>query len=523
MGHRRRERPRNDKLEAARERLLSPTGSGRPMSRRELAEAVNAYLWDTYREKDNLAENDIGKLERGVIRWPRERRREAFRAVLNAKTDAELGFYINRVTRSRASTRASPSREAIPNARATVVGPVRHSEPVDPPRGGPAAQIEDLPGRTKPGPVALTDWRMTRRDVFRCVCGGMAAAALLRDCYRCEQSQRVIHALDALISSSDDKVSVAVDSLGELASRYSTIICATPPTSVYEELLNVRFFAGSLLDHVARTERRRLDLILMTGWLSCLLGIVTCDMGDHAAALLWCSDAERRSREAGHPEIASWATLTRSTIAFYQGQAGHAVALAEQGQQIAPVGSVAYAKLAAQEMRAWAMLRRPDEMKRARGRAGRAIARLPSDVATTGAFSIPLAEDPPYTATSLLLVDQYREAVSATDRMLKIVYSPEAWGRDEMPSSYARSLLILALGHAGLGQVDSAVASGCTALDSAPSVWPTMVLAGKLDRTLTRRFGDVAEVADYHARYVDAASRTTTGQRRPSTQLKDQS
>ena len=66
----------------------------------------------------------------------------------------------------------------------------------------------------------------------------------------------------------------------------------------------------------------------MTGWLSCLLGIVTCDMGDHAAALLWVLRRRASQPEAGHPEIASWATLTRSTIAFYQGQAGHAVALA---------------------------------------------------------------------------------------------------------------------------------------------------------------------------------------------------
>jgi len=66
------------------------------MSRQELAEAVNAYLWETYQQHENLDETDIGKLERGDHRWPGERRREAFRAVLNAATDAEAGFYIIR-------------------------------------------------------------------------------------------------------------------------------------------------------------------------------------------------------------------------------------------------------------------------------------------------------------------------------------------------------------------------------------------------------------------------------------------
>ena len=38
----------------------------------------------------------VGKLERGVIRWPTPMVRAAFRSVLSATTDAELGFYIVR-------------------------------------------------------------------------------------------------------------------------------------------------------------------------------------------------------------------------------------------------------------------------------------------------------------------------------------------------------------------------------------------------------------------------------------------
>lgn len=111
MARRRPDLPRNDLLRTARERLSSPTGSGRPMSRQELAEAVNAYLWDTYQQEENLDENDIGKLERGQTRWPGERRREAFRAVLHAKTNAELGFYIVRGMPSSESDPTTAGRE----------------------------------------------------------------------------------------------------------------------------------------------------------------------------------------------------------------------------------------------------------------------------------------------------------------------------------------------------------------------------------------------------------------------------
>ncbi|MFG1914555.1 transcriptional regulator [Micromonospora sp. NPDC048898] len=66
------------------------------MSRQEVAEAVNNYLWVTYGIRTCLDGNHVGKLERGQYRWPQSETREAFRTVLNAAHDADLGFYINR-------------------------------------------------------------------------------------------------------------------------------------------------------------------------------------------------------------------------------------------------------------------------------------------------------------------------------------------------------------------------------------------------------------------------------------------
>ena len=87
----------NTLLAQARRARKSPSGSGRPMSRQELADAVNAYLWDAHRVKQNFDETDIGRLERGEIRWPGKLRREAFRAVLGVTGDSQIGFYIARV------------------------------------------------------------------------------------------------------------------------------------------------------------------------------------------------------------------------------------------------------------------------------------------------------------------------------------------------------------------------------------------------------------------------------------------
>ncbi|MGH8571573.1 MAG: XRE family transcriptional regulator [Gammaproteobacteria bacterium] len=92
----------NDLLRGARERVESPYASGDCLSRQELAELVNAWVFE-HTEDHRVIELDanyIGKLEQGVIRWPREpERRAAFRAVLGVATDAELGF--RRPRRSR--------------------------------------------------------------------------------------------------------------------------------------------------------------------------------------------------------------------------------------------------------------------------------------------------------------------------------------------------------------------------------------------------------------------------------------
>lgn len=96
MTRRRHTGPPNELLSNARRRLVSPSGSGRRMSRQEVADAVNRYLADKGYNEADIDANYVGKLERGEHRWPRDSRREAFRAVLGAVSDAALGFYVVR-------------------------------------------------------------------------------------------------------------------------------------------------------------------------------------------------------------------------------------------------------------------------------------------------------------------------------------------------------------------------------------------------------------------------------------------
>jgi transcriptional regulator with XRE-family HTH domain len=320
-----------------------------------------------------------------------------------------------------------------------------------------------------------------------------------------QQPARVTQALDLLNSENASNVA---DSLAQLIDHYSHAISASPPAAVYDELREVRSFAETITAHRGR-EPRRGDLALATGWLSHLLAVAACDMGEHATARLWCADSERRSKDTATPELAAWALLTRAMIAYYKGQSRQSVTLAARGRAAVPIGTVAHAKLAAQEMRAAAQVGDVAHMARARTEAARAIARLPTNAKTTGVFSIALAEDPPYTATSLLLVGNYKEAIPATNRVIGTVYEPETRQRGDNPSGYARSLLILGLAQARSGCLDEAIAAGHGALTSRRPAWPTMVLAGQLDHVLATEFAGTRQAAAYHALYLEQVSRTS--------------
>jgi hypothetical protein len=83
--------PANDQLRQARERSASAASPGECLSRQELAELVNTYVWQRHQKVVQLDGIYIGKLERGDIRWPGRLYREALRAILGC-TDAALGF-----------------------------------------------------------------------------------------------------------------------------------------------------------------------------------------------------------------------------------------------------------------------------------------------------------------------------------------------------------------------------------------------------------------------------------------------
>ena len=116
----------NELLRQARLARVSPSGSGRALSRQELAEAVNAWVFANHQRRICLDYSAIGKFERGETRWPAAWVRAGLRAVLGVQTDAEIGLYI-------IYNFALPAAAAADQAAPTVLPAT--SEPLAPPTG----------------------------------------------------------------------------------------------------------------------------------------------------------------------------------------------------------------------------------------------------------------------------------------------------------------------------------------------------------------------------------------------------
>jgi hypothetical protein len=82
----------NDQLRAARQRTASPNYPDECLSRQELAELVNTWVWEHHHTVVEASANWVGKLEQGIIRWPGKLYREALRAIFSVSQDSALGF-----------------------------------------------------------------------------------------------------------------------------------------------------------------------------------------------------------------------------------------------------------------------------------------------------------------------------------------------------------------------------------------------------------------------------------------------
>ncbi len=287
-------KPPNTLLVQARRRMRSPSGSGRPMSRQELAHAVNAYLWDTHRIKSALDETDVGRLERGENRWPGKDRREAFRAVLHVETDADIGFYINRGSAATARTRTEGAITAsLINALAPGAGVPAFAGPSEHHMGTSRSDRDTAD-------LDLVEFA-TVLDQH-----GLSAAELTAAELACEGIDRGF--------------------------------AQTPPDELLAKIrmlmrhVSARLREPQTLRHHERLVRLAARLAGLRAW--------TCfDIDDHSAADRWYDGAVTAAQEAKAWGLGAWLLGAHSLIPWHRRDLGQAKELIERGIYFASQGS----------------------------------------------------------------------------------------------------------------------------------------------------------------------------------------
>jgi hypothetical protein len=341
------------------------------MSRQELADAVNAYLYREHKVKDKLNQDHIGKIERGQTRWPGEWRRLGFRAVLDAPSDTELGFWFYRSAGRMRDVTVGDAPEGDASAAATPGRAPIKRERAD---GADTDAQSWTPGGSQFDGIEVFDLRELEEVLRgRARLGNEGLNLLEHSCVRIDQSY----------------------------AQYPPLV-VLPMVS-----LQIRRLVRVLGEPQQVTHRRR--LCSAVGRLAGLRGWLLFDLANHEMADSWYDTAIEAAREAEDDGLCGWLFGARSLIPSYRHDHKAALAAVEQGQAAArnTSDSTVRAWLAALEMRARAGLLDSPGCHAARRRAERlAVASRPTQRRHGMDFDGGTLDLTYYIGTSLLLLHQ---------------------------------------------------------------------------------------------------------------------
>lgn len=344
------------------------------MSRQELADAVNEYLWRVHQLKATLDATYVGKLERGEHRWPQDLYREAFRVVIDVDTDAELGFYIKR------------SRQAD--------------------------QAIHAAGPPQLGPAAATSHAVSRTDVE--VEPPSAILARIREQSAEAVTDTVLDALELYVVDVEE--------------RYEQ----EGPARLAPDVVRQRQWVQPLLHRWARP-RTRERLARVAGRLSGQLSYMAVNLGRFSSARAYGIEAFELADHVDDNDLRAWTRGTQSLAEFYAGQYKNALDFAEDGRRYAGAGRQAVRLAVNGQARALGQLGEPRAVDRMVGLAYELLGTLPARAGMTPCISFGLyseARVASNAATAYLPLGQTAKVLEYADRASDIVdASPSLWSK----------------------------------------------------------------------------------------------
>ncbi|MFF4624794.1 hypothetical protein [Nonomuraea jabiensis] len=291
-----------------------------------------------------------------------------------------------------------------------------------------------------------------------------------------------------------------------LCRAYPVVPAATLRDRTQKRLAQVnRLLAGRL------TLDQHRELLVITGWLTALLGCVHYDLGEREEAETARRAAFEMGRQVGHGELMGWAHEMSAWFALVEGRYEDVVNAARMGQAVAGQTS-AMVQLTLQEARGLARIGDRREADRALTRGAEVLSHLPMPDNPDHHFVFDHAKWVFYAATCYTWLADDDRAEEHARETIQMHTRPD--GTSNAPMRVADAHIDLGIVHARRGDLDAAVADGMAAFDiDRRSLTDLVNRAADLDRVLRQRYRREALAEEFHERFVTARRALTS--RRP--------
>ncbi|MEU4227498.1 hypothetical protein AB0F17_24670 [Nonomuraea sp. NPDC026600] len=253
------------------------------------------------------------------------------------------------------------------------------------------------------------------------------------------------------------------------------------------------------------------ELLVISGWLTALLGCVHYDLGEREEAETARRAAFEMGRQVGHGELIGWAHEMSAWFALVEGRYEDVVTAARTGQAVAGTSS-AMVQLTLQEARGLARIGDRREADRALTRGAEVLGSLPMPDHPDHHFVFDHAKWVFYAATCYTWLADDDRAEEHARETIQMHTRPD--GTSNAPMRVADAHIDLGIVYARRGDLDAAVDEGMVAFDiDRRSLTDLVNRAGDLDRVLRQRYRREALAGQFHERLVTARRALTS--RRP--------
>ncbi|MBX6169627.1 MAG: helix-turn-helix domain-containing protein [Thermobispora bispora] len=290
-----------------------------------------------------------------------------------------------------------------------------------------------------------------------------------------------------------------------LCRAYPVVSAATLRDRTQKRLAQVtRLLSGRI------TLDQHRELLVITGWLTALLGCVHYDLGEREEAETARQAAYEMGRQVGHGELMGWAHEMSAWFALVEGRYEDVVTAARQGQALAGQSS-AQVQLTLQEARGLARMGNRREADKALSRGADILAKLPIPENPDHHFVFDHAKWVFYAATAYTWLEDNDRAEEHALETIQMHTRPD--GTSNAPMRVADAHIDLGIVHARRGDLDAAVEHGMAAFNiERKSLTDLVNRAGDLDRVLRQHYRREALACEFSDRYVLA--RRALGDRR---------